>query len=254
MIKKCFPLFFLAGCASTSIYQSPYTYTQNSYHVLPVSTDTKVTTNYFSINHNLALINTDADFVSLMQVKWHQALKLGTSVQAYYGANFNAGLYFRSGGSYYIEQPELNQKDMFTAAAGATGGLVFTAPFSDRFEWRVVGIEGSVSKEFGRYMDFRNKSPDSLYYYSDKNSTPSTLGGFTELVFKARNGRLRFGYQFAAGSALHRIDSYYNPYDDFTPYYINNTFQFTADRYTGYFQIRTGTYYGGVQVGFTTRL
>jgi hypothetical protein len=260
-------LMMLASCTTRTIFRSPYTNQQNTYHVMPSLSDEKKTANYFSASATLGGSNDWlADPIYIFQGKWHIAGQLAKNLQGYVGLHGNAGWYDISGGAYdekvtydpvtgeaiYFNGPTGNK---FTASLGSTAGLAVVVPLGSRVEWRVFGLESSFGREFGDYYKTRLSLPDSVIEISDRRNTHLTLGGFTEWIFKPRNPDIRLGYQLAIGSSLHRLRNYEQfTYNNFTPFYINNTFHFTVRRTTGFVRLSAGNYYGAVQSGVSFKL
>lgn len=259
-------ILFHTSCVRKSVFRSPYTNLQHSYHVMPVITDSTHSANYISLASTHGFGNDNwSDGLAIAQLKFHHAQTMG-NFQGFLGAHAHAGFYRIDPSSYYNNyyrydpwQDTISQYNgpagrKFTGSVGINGGLTYTLVLGRKLEWRILGIEASLGREFGEYLDVRKQIPDSVITYTDKRNTPVTIGGFTELVFKPSNPRFRFGYQLAVGSGIHRMSNTSISQGNLTPMYVNNTFQFTMYRYTGYFQARVGDYFGGVQLGFSYRL
>ncbi|MBU7578707.1 MAG: hypothetical protein KAF40_11655 [Flavihumibacter sp.] len=260
-------LLFGASCTTRTIFRSPYTNQQNTYHVMPTLSDEKKTAHYLTASATLGGSNDWlADAIYIFQGKYHVAGQLGKNLQGYAGLHGSVGSYDISGGAYdnnvkydpvtgepiYFEGPTGNK---FTASVGSTAGLAIVIPLGTRVEWRVFGLESSFGREFGDYYKTRLALPDSVVEISDRRNTHLTLGGFTEWIFKPRNPDVRLGYQLAIGSSLHRLRNYEQfTYNNFTPFYINNTFHFTVRRTTGFVRLSAGNFYGAVQSGVSFRL
>ncbi|KYP12923.1 MAG: hypothetical protein A1D16_16630 [Flavihumibacter sp. CACIAM 22H1] len=259
------PILFLSSCTTRDIFRSPYTNQQNSYHVMPLLSDEKKTANYLTASATLGGSNDYlTDEVYIFQGKWHVSHQFGSRIQGYFGLHGSAGLYDISSNAYSTNdydpatgQPiEFNgpKGNKFTGSFGSTAGLAVVIPLGNRAEWRVFGLESSIGREWGDYYKARRSLPDSVIDIADRRNTHLTLGGFTEWVFKPRNPDIRFGYQLAIGSSLHRLRNDVNGFYNFTPFYINNTFHFTVRRTTGIIRFAAGNYFGAVQTGFSYRL
>ncbi len=77
---------------------------------------------------------------------------------------------------------------------GAVGGINFVHPWPHG-EWRVLGVGLALNREFGQYLEFRNKLPDTSANLIDRNRTTLTICLSTDFVAKTRRGSS--GYQFA---------------------------------------------------------
>jgi hypothetical protein len=255
--------FLLTSCIEQRLYYlNPYPNLQNSYTATPVLRDSLPVANYLSGGFTIAAANhRGIDEVYIGQLKWHQVRQIGQNFQVFYGFQGSAGSYKVDWPySSYEFQPYVDPDFMissmgnkFTGAAGFTGGLSLIIPMGPRVEWRVLGIEGSVSREFGEYGSFRKNIPDSIVTMVDKKIWPASLGGFTELNFKLRNKK-SMGMQFGLGSGLSRVYSHTEYLNKINTAYFNAGYHFTYDRYTGYVQLRAGTYFTGGQIGFSCRL
>jgi hypothetical protein len=250
-----------SSCYRRLYYLSPYTATQSTYHAMPMLTDKSRTANYFTLATSFGSANQLAsDNVFIAQGKWHQSRKFGKQIQGYFGAQFNVGSYkARTIGdtfnAYYIDYSKINALagKKFTAAAGVTAGAAYVVSLGSRHEWRVIGIEGALSREFGDYQQFREKLPDSIVTIVDKRRFPATIGGYTEMVFKPANERIRFGFQVGIGTGIFPQYSTTATYSKLRPRYFYQTFQFTYDRYTSYFSGRFGNYFSAIQLGISYR-
>lgn len=257
-------LLFFCSCSPSTLFRSPYTNQQQTYHVMPALSDEQKTANYLSGSVTLGASN---DFLTddfqLFQGKWHIAGKLGKNLQGYIGLHGSAGAYDISENAFnrYNYDPVTGMPrefkgstgTKFIGSLGSTAGLAIVLPLGERVEWRVVGVESSYGHEFGDYYKTRRSLPDSAIHLADRRNTHVTLGGFTEWIFKSRNPDRRIGVQLAMGSSLHRLRNETIFYS-LAPFYINNTFHFTVRRTTGYIRISAGDYYAAFQSGVSFRL
>lgn len=257
-------LFLFTSCSSTTLFRSPYTNQQQTYHVMPALSDEQTSASYLSGSVTLGSSNNLlTDDFQLFQGKWHIAGKLARNLQGYVGLHGSAG-------AYDISQNAFNRYDYdpvtgmprefkgttgtkFVGSLGSTAGLAIVLPLGDRVEWRVFGVESSYSHEFGDYYKIRRSLPDSAIHLADRRNTHVTVGGFTEWIFKSRNPDRRIGLHLAMGSSLHRLRNEAN-FFNLTPFYMHNTFHFTVRRTTGYIRISAGDYYAAFQSGVSFRL
>jgi hypothetical protein len=169
--------------------------------------DSSRNTHFVTLSANFAGANDQlTDYVFVGQAKWHYSMKIANNVQGFIGAQFSAGTYEvrpirESEGElpYYVDVPKINNASgvKYTGAAGLNGGFAFVVPMGSRHEWRVFGLEGSVSREFGDYLHFREAMPDSIVTFVDKGEWPATLGGFTEWVFRLQTQKCGLAFNLA---------------------------------------------------------
>lgn len=263
LVALCAVLF--TSCIRTrTIFRAPYTNQQNTYHVMPVLTDEKKTAHYLTASPTMGGMNDYLnDEIYILQGKWHVSHQFGSNLQGYFGLHGSAGLYDISSSAYNLEYDPNTGNPMefkgpkgnkFTGSFGSTAGMAVVIPLGTRAEWRVIGVESSIGREFGDYYKARRSLPDSVIDIADRRNLHVTLGGFTEWIFKPRNPDIRLGYQLAIGSSLHRLRNPVNDFYNFTPYYVNNTFHFTVRRTTGIARLSAGPFFGAVQLGVSYRL
>ncbi|MBL7770749.1 MAG: hypothetical protein JNK20_17360 [Flavipsychrobacter sp.] len=258
-------LFLFTSCSSSTLFRSPYTNQQQTYHVMPALSDEQTTASYLSGSVTSGASNEFLrDDFQLFQGKWHIAGKLGRNLQGYVGLHGSAGAYDISETAFdlYDYDPVTGMPrefkgptgTKFMGSLGSTAGLAIVLPLGDRVEWRVLGVESSYGHEFGDYYKIRRSLPDSAILLADRRNTHITLGGFTEWIFKSSNPDKRIGVQLAMGSSLHRLRNEEKVYNNLTPFYLHNTFHFTVRRTTGYIRISAGDYYAAFQSGVSFRL
>jgi hypothetical protein len=183
--------------------------------------------------------------------------------QAYYGLGITLGSY--SVGQYDVytnstPYPPYNrdtinipQGNHFFGAYGFNGGMSYVISFGKHFEWRVIGFETSIQKEFGNYLGFRRALKDSVINILATDDMTKTLGGFTELVWKRRSGT-EFGYKMAFGGSFVSPDSYRGDSSISAPTYFSNTLHITKRRVTGFLQFNIGNHTGTFHTGVNVRL
>ncbi len=232
---------------------------------MPVQSDSLKSATYADGAFTIGGLNDQwRDQVYSFQLDVHQAHVLD-NVRIYYGASASLGSYNVKPYGYfnnnqYTADSALNDRSGHKTfgAFGANAGISFTAPMGKKGEWRYVGLEGSLYNELGDYYSFRKNLPDSVADVIDKKKYFGSLGISTELVFKGRSNR-KFGIKFAGGTYLRRL--YYNfnytgnqqaQYSDLI--YFSNTYHFTSDKVTTYFQINIATQAGHFRVGMNYRL
>lgn len=233
---------------------SPLHAAQSVYHVQPTQGDSNRSATYIGLAGSFNAIGEAVDDnAQLGQFKLHHAGKLGR-FQYFGGVQLNAGAYNLS--SNYIDSLIRGSRSRFVWSAAVSGGMGYTIPVTPRFDWRIIGIEGNVGVEGGRYKDFRKSVPDSTYQYVDRSSVPRMFFATTEMVFTRRRTGTKIGYQFAIGSNFRTLPSEYDDYYyyDYTPLIIRNTLQITKDPISFHFQINAARYLLGLGTGITYRL
>jgi hypothetical protein len=273
---RCLTAFLLGGCATIShqqaYYVSPFNGNLGDYQPLPLHADSAHTAvyargAYFSggANDN----NTDAfEGGSLAVSVAHQFSVL----QCYYGLGLSLGDYKvgKWGSEFtgllgpnvvYMPPPNYQQLDSLSGnrsfgGASFSGGINLVIPFGDGSEWRVLGIETHLQHEFGDYLAFRNKLPDSLATLIVRNPFFGTVGLTTEIVARVGNGDL--GFRLSNGWMLCADYLNLNIYDSVDQRllryaYIDCAVHYTYRQFTAFFQTERGTKAGSAHMGFVYR-
>lgn len=265
-------LILAEGCALSSCstvqqqayYVSPINGHPNDYQPLPQTIDSAHTAVYA----HAAFLNGGANqdrtdgvkaFRTSVTVAHHSGI-----LQAYYGADLTLGTYHLGKWDTFYKVPLLRAIPPANMAflnsqsgnrsfggVGFKGGanLVWSFP---RWEWRYIGMETSMHQEFGEYLSFRKKLPDTAATLNIRNPFFATLGFSTEIVRRTWHGE--WGFRFATGWALG--DAYRNTevYDfesgkKLKYWYGNFSFHYTYERYTGYLQLNGATQARSLNIG-----
>jgi len=258
-------LISLSSCLHKAYYQNPVQANIGTYHAVPVASDSVKSAFYLSSSISLGGMNENLrDNVLSLQLGTHRSHVLNR-MRLYYGASAAVGSYnvkrYSSYGydTYYLDTVSINRKagTKFWGAYGAYGGISASAPMGRRGEWRYIGVEGSIFREFGEYRDFRKELPNRAATTIDKKNYMGSLGINTELIFKGRS-RKEFGMKFAFGSYLRTLqystDSSgysYGTHDNL--FYFSNAYHFTRDKTTTYVQLNIATHAANVQFGVNYR-
>jgi len=158
--------------------------------------------------------------------------------QAYYGAGIALGDYklngYSDGNRSLVNAQIINQYtgNKFFGAVGFNGGMNAVIPFSHGGEWRIIGIETSLCKEFGDYLAVRKQLPDSAASFINRKSFFGTLGGYTELVGKTNYGS--FSMKINTGAVLGK--SYHDVTSIGNYWYFSFTLAATIKKWTPYIQ------------------
>jgi hypothetical protein len=262
-----------AGCApmQQAYYVSPFNGNNSEYHPIPRQDDTAhaalyAGTSFFkgSANNN----NTD-DYWGM-----HTSLFAAHSyshIQFYYGGNLSLGNFHMGHWPYSTTVPSIynlganyaNTDQLNTYAgghsfggAGFAGGINGVIPIGIG-EWRVLGVETSVTHEFGNYLSVRKRMPDSIATQIIRDATFATVGLSSELVAHLRDGEL--GFRWAYGWSLGQnylssgiLDN--TTQSDVHYTYFNFSFHYTYQRLTAFVQFNQATKSSGGQAGICFRL
>jgi hypothetical protein len=265
----------ITGCGrppQQAYYVSPFNGNNTEYHALPRQGDSIHAALYGSMVFFKGTANNNNvdDFWGM-----HSSLYAAhqyTHVQFYYGASLTLGSYdmghwpyspsvpsiYTFNNAYYANPDQLN----LYAGSHSFGGVGFQGGINGVIpigigEWRLLGVETSITHEFGDYLSVRQQMPDSIATLINRNSLFATIGVNSELVAHVRDGE--FGFKWTYGVALGH--NYSNPgvFDNQTDatlhyYYFNFSFHYTYQRVTGFVQVMEATKASGGMVGIDYRL
>jgi hypothetical protein len=252
-------LFFFSGCIESSYFFSPSNATSVPYHAVPMKSDSLRAATYVSSTFTVGGANEGwRDGVYAFQGRIHRSHNLG-NFQAYYGANISLGSYHVA--NYYSSSSPSDSttysSNNFFGSYGFSGGLNVVLPTNNGNEWRPIGIETSVQKEFGRYYNFRKNLPDSNADVVFRKNITATLGVFTDIIGKSRHGG-EFGYKMGLGFMINPSSDYTHVYNRNTVNpvaYFSNTIHFSKSNISGFVQVNlSNSYAGNVQFGVNYRL
>jgi hypothetical protein len=244
-------LLSLSGCVTYNYFLSPLNANQNPYQAIPLKSDSIKGATYATVVATVGGAN-DAfrDDQFSFRGSVHRSNTFG-NLHVFYGGSLAFGSYDAKGSDFNSPSYSGNNttvsvnvpgQNMFFGAASMTGGMniVITTPGGG--EWRVIGLETSVNREFGDYLAFRKNLPDSFNYVIDRNAWTGTLGFTTEIIGKQKSGG-SFGYKFAFGFGFNRFSNYNqypNNYSTSMPVYATHTLHFTRGKWTGFGQFNVG--------------
>lgn len=245
-----------AGCYTPrTYYVSPYNGIHNTYQpIRPVSDSVKA--GYY-LSGTVMAGNANENERDLVYAFYTGASGSYTfkHLQAFYSLDVSAGQY--KVGAF---EQEVKERNYSMGSTGFEGGLNFVMPFAGG-EWRVVGIETSVRKEFGNYLRFRQQLPNGIATVVVRHGNYSTLGGYTELVVNLAEGNT-FGLRLSAGKVLG--NGYQGPFpnapqgvfqDKNLSYrYLNFVTHFTIKKYTLSFHFNGAAKAAGGGLGVAYRL
>ena len=273
-------LISLAGCVTSphqqAFYVSPFNGNSQGYHALPLHTDTTRTAVYargsgFGGKANDLHTDHFGGGNASIYVARH-----GSWWQSYYGLDGTLGSYnlgtwrTRDPSSFNFvlydgppAPPPLTARQLNTYTGGYTfGGLGVSGGFNGvipmgQGEWRVLGIETAVHREFGDYLRLRRNLPDSVASYIVRNAYFGTVGLTSEWVFRTRTGD--FGFRLADGWTLGNNYQHPGVYDSVARTqlryggYFSFIAHYTLGRFTLYFQTESAEKAFSTQAGLIFR-
>ncbi|HTE30957.1 MAG TPA: hypothetical protein VK666_11335 [Chryseolinea sp.] len=253
----------LSSCTRYAYYQSPTHANASAYRAMPMIRDSAKAKLYLSGSFIGGLANQRLrDNINGFNASAHVAHHFG-NFQAYYGLTGTLGSYkidstngwFNTNEDGYPSSSLLNSmtgRKSFRSY-GAFGGVNGVIPFSGG-EWRFLGTEFTYTKEFGQYLDFRQKLPVNAANLVDQRNHFFTAGLSTDLVLRRSSNSI--GFRVAGVMDLATLNVYYqedNPRVH-RSYYFVHTIHFEKNRVTGYFQGVTGIYAFTIQGGANIRI
>lgn len=273
-------LIFLAavcGCVPVvreqAFYVSPLNGNAEDYHPQPMLRDSARTAVYARVAYFSGQANDhNTDEFAGGSASVYAASRFGM-VQCFYGADLALGGY--SVGTWdtgynlaffailrYLPPTRSAQLQryagtQFFGSTAFSGGINLVAPLGGGGEWRFLGLETALHREFGDYHNFREKLPDSVATLVVRSRFFGTLGLTTEIIGGTRNGELGFRLAggWVLGSAYHNLNIYDSLDRGPLKYsYLDAAFHFTYRRYTAYFQVNGGTKANSTRVGLVYRL
>jgi len=265
--------YLLSGCGTVrqqAYYVSPFNSHSSDYQPLPQTTDSARTAVYVRgafLNGGANQERTDGvkAFRASVAVAHHTSF-----FQAYYSGDLTLGAYqlgrWDTGHAGFFgprSAPPVNAKflnsqsgDRSFGGIGFNGGANLVFPMR-RGEWRFIGVETSLHQEFGDYLSFRKKLPDTAAALIIRNPFFATLGFSTEIIKKTEEGE--WGFRFASGWVLgdqyrHNGVYDYESTEKLNYGYYSFSFHYTLERYTGYIQFTGAEQARSLNVGLHYRL
>ncbi len=257
---------FFSSCSSSAYFYSPSNATSVPYHAIPLQSDSLKGATYASGIFNVGGANQDwRDCVFGFQGRIHRSNNFG-NFQTFYGANISVGSYHIAEFydvdhvNYYPYDTTVYHnyaENTFYGSYGFNGGINVVVPTRHGGEWRAIGIETSLQKEFGNYYTFRKNLGDSSATVIFRKNVTGTVGLYTDIIAKSRHGA-EFGYKMSWGFMLNPESDYSHIYskNSINPVaYFSNTFHFTKEKVTGFVQINlSNSYAGNIQFGVNYKL
>jgi len=266
-----FPFFVLLNSCNyrKAYYFSPFNGNVPAYHTTPLQIDSIETATYGGVLFGAGAANDELqDNIFIIKPTIYRSYSR-ENCQFYYGGNFTLGNYYvkkydniRSSSLFgttrdYLNANLINEQsgNKFFGGLGLNAGVNYTIPFRRRHEWR-IGTESSYQHEWGDYLQFRRRLHDTAATVIHRQRHFVTLGLYSELAFKLRNGSIGFkiGIGTPLGKNYRSLDR--AGYDDdlFSFAYLSPAFQYTNDRWTGFVQLNLATKAFHGQLGTSYRL
>jgi len=261
----------LSGCVASlhqqSYYVSPFNGNPGGYHPLPLRSDSAHSALYARLDYFGGSANKQKnDRIRGVNGSIHFAHRFG-GIQAYGGLNLSLGNYtvgtWDTAGFLLRYLPPRHYEQLNERAGHRSfGGLGFAGGIDHAFalgggdELRVGG-ETSFYREYGQYLGFRAKLPDSITTLVVRDRFYGQAGFSVEIVGKIRDGDL--GFRVARGWALGSGYNYLNVYDSLSAKlleygYYSIGFHLTQGRFAFYTQIDKGTMAVTGHLGIVYRL
>jgi len=252
------------------MYLSPLDSQTIPYHTIPLKSDSLKSAFYGSLIYSTGTANDRGqDWVRAGQVSIYRSHNLG-NVQAYYGANATIGTYGLSDfynshytpGNFSVSGGDIpidtfyhipGRKYSF-GSYGISGGINGVKTLR-HLEWRYLGFETSIQKEFGDYYEFRKNLVDTAANIIFKNNLTGTIGIYTESLWRNRYGT-QYGLKFSLNMLINPKSDYtmQNTYGIFPISYFSMTFHMTTKHITGFMQGNFGTKAVSFQIGTSYRI
>ena len=251
------------------MYLSPLDSQTNPYHTIPFRSDSLKSAVYASILYSAGTANDQGkDWVHAGQLNIYRSHNLGI-VQAYYGASVSIGNYFVSNfyNSHYKREGlfalydtpidtfyHIPANKYFFGSYGLSAGINGVVTRGNK-EWRYLGVEMTIQKEFGNYYPFRKNLVDSAANVVFRNNLTGTFGIYTDALWSNRN-HVQFGFKFALNTMINSRNDYtvQNSYSIFPLTYFSITYHVGVKQFTGFMQSNFGTKATSFQIGTTFRL
>ena len=262
LLPAAFVLITLSGCFNFdhAYFQSPYSGNLETYHTIPLRSDSIRSATYASGSFTVGTANErwrDNQFYFTGAL--HRSHNFG-QFQVYYGANASLGKYQVD--SMHGEAAPGANSDLINknvggkpfGGYGVAGGIGLVIPFGNGSEWRLPELSFTLQKEFGSYLDFRKGLPDTAANTIFRGRVISTLGLGTEIAFKVRHGMI--GLKAMGGGALVNPNDQYsgNKSTNYGMIFLSGTLTVVNYRTTCFGQLNAGNSSLGAQIGVQYRL
>ena len=267
-----------SGCIPVreqAFYVSPLNGNSEDYHTLPLIKDSAPMAIYARTAFYWGSANTrHNDYLDGWSFSGYAAHHFGR-FQCYYGLDLSLGTYIvgkwdtsRTFGGllstrYWLPPSGSRQLAAFAGhkfygSTSFSGGINAVMPLGRGGEWRFLGLETSLHREFGDYLSFRQQLPDSLVTQVVKSRLFGTLGVTTEIIGRTSYGE--WGFRIATGGVLGSPYNHLNIFDSVKNVqlraytYFDLSLHFTFGRITSYFQMDAATHAMTGRLGVVFRM
>jgi hypothetical protein len=268
----------LSGCVPVreqAFYVSPLNGNAEDYHALPLVKDSAPMAIYARTAFYWGGANTrHNDHLDGWSFSGYAAHHFG-HFQCYYGLDLSLGTYIVGtwdtsrtlwgllSARYWVPPGSSAQLapfagDKFYGSTSFSGGINAVMPMDRGGEWRYLGVETSLHREFGDYLAFRKQLPDSLVTQVVKSRFFGTLGLSSEIIGRTSYGE--WGFRISTGGVLGSSYNHLNIYDSSSNAplhaysYFDLSLHFTFGRLTGYIQMDNAVHATTGRVGVIFRM
>jgi hypothetical protein len=255
---------FFSCIGRQAYYVSPFNGINTPYHSVPMHSDSVKSASYFNASITAGGANEgETDPKYSLSTDLSRSHNFGI-FQAYYAGGLTIGSYRikpydSTGNNSTVNYQIINQNrgTYFFGGGGFDGGINIVTG-SENFEWRIFGLETSLRQEFGEFAKVRERMPDSAATVIVRNRFFGTLGLFTEIVDRGRNGST--GFKLGWGKVL---GSDYNNFNLKDAYFADNPLRFgylilnahtSKERWTYYLQANLAKKAGSLMLGMNYRI
>jgi hypothetical protein len=238
-------------------YSSPVNSLTNTYHTIPLQSDSSRSAYYINAAISSGSANDRAhDKVFSFQTSFSASNNF-KNFQMYYGGGLVLGQYKFNhyAGDYHSDIIDFQALDQyagnyFFGAVGFNAGMDVVVPFPLGGDWRLLGVETSLYKDFGNYFSVRKQLPDTAATFIARGNSLATIGFYSEIVDKTKYGS--FGVKCSAGWMLGKDYHYVGGIGNYG--YLNFTLAPTIRRWTPYLQANFATKAASAMAGVNYRI
>ena len=254
-------LLLFSRCTYHAYYQSPFHANTETYHSLPLRSDSLRSASYISGVFTGGVANDNwRDGINSFTGSFYRA-HVFNHFQAFYGADASLGYYRVAGYSGDKPAPGLDTALINTASGhkffggyGVSMGGNLVIPFGRASELRAPGLSFTLRQEYGDYLSFRKSLPDSAANSIFRNSLVGVLAVSMEAAFKTGNGVI--SYKIQLGGDVINPRSHYagNDSTNYNMLFASQCLSVTVGQFTGFGQLNLGNHTASCQLGVNYRL
>jgi hypothetical protein len=203
-------LLFTA-CTQKAYFQNPVYANNLLYKTMPTKKEAVKTASYGGMSLGYSNMNDEGrDDAFILSGYLYQTQQTGI-VQGYYGVDMHFGVYrvgtyreqswYNGNTSLDVDLLNANAGRKFFGTTGGSGGINLVTRGKD-VEWRYIGIEASLHKEFGSYYRFRKNLHDSAANLVDKKDLFPSLAIYSDFIVET--DRINLGVKLSGGISPQR--------------------------------------------------